>query len=30
MVIIHVLYFSELTGTEKVCIDLCNEMSKKK
>lgn len=29
MVIIHVLYFSELTGTEKVCIDLCNEMSKK-
>lgn len=29
MRILHILMFSEFSGTEKVCIDLCNEMSKK-
>lgn len=29
MKIIHILYLTEFAGTEKVCVDLCNEMSKK-
>lgn len=28
MTIVHILYFTEFAGTEKVCVDLCNEMSK--
>ena len=25
--IVHILYFTEFAGTEKVCVDLCNAMS---
>lgn len=27
MKIVHILYFTEFAGTEKVCVDLCNTMS---
>ncbi len=27
MKIVHLLYFTEFAGTEKVCVDLCNTMS---
>lgn len=27
MKILHILYFTEFAGTEKVCTDLCNELS---
>ncbi|WP_228198710.1 MULTISPECIES: glycosyltransferase [Acinetobacter] len=27
MKIVHILYFTEFAGTEKVCVDLCNAMS---
>lgn len=29
MIILHTLHWVQFAGTEKVCVDLCNEMSKK-
>ena len=28
MIILHTLHWIQFAGTEKVCVDLCNELSK--
>ena len=28
MIILHTLHWTQFAGTEKVCVDLCNEQAK--